>query len=66
MSCLTYHILGVKSDEASRRSKAKIKKILMVPDNGIDFNEEMVYWEYYPQSLLSILSAWFLVYATLF
>lgn len=57
MSCLTYHILGVKSDEASRCSKAKIKKILMVPDNGIDFDEEMLYWEYYPQSLLSILSA---------
>lgn len=57
MSCLTYHILGMKSDEASRRSKAKVKKILMVPDNGINLNEETLYWEYCPRSLLSILSA---------
>lgn len=57
MSCLTYHILGMKSDETSRRSKAKVKKILMVPDKGIDLNKETLYWEYYPQSLLSILSA---------
>lgn len=67
MPCLAYHILVKKSDEASRGSIAKAKKILMIQGKWLDLeNEETLYWEYYPKSLLFVLSAWFLAYMTLF
>lgn len=58
MPCLAYHILGKKSDEVFRGSIAKAKKILMIPGKCHDLeNEETLYWEYYPKSLLFVLSA---------
>lgn len=57
----------MKCHEMSRCSTAKAEKILMVSGKCIDLeNEETLYGEYYPQSLLYILSAWFLIYITLF
>lgn len=42
-----HHILGMKSDEASRCSTIIAKKILMIPGEYIDLkNEVILYLEY--------------------